>query len=132
MRILSWEEFDVCVEKISCFCSDKSFSGVYGFPRGGLCLAVALSHSLDIPLLDVPRNFSLVVDDVYETGKTLSEVSEMRGVTTFVWFSKVQPKWWNAVQIVSPEEWLVFPWENKQLIEHDQKAYLRSRLLFND
>lgn len=128
MRILTWQEFDVCVEHILYSCSGKNFSGVYGFPRGGLCLAVALSHALNIPLLERPQINSLVVDDVYETGKTLSQVIQMSRVTTFVWFSKVQPEWWNAVQIVDAEEWIVFPWENQTLVEQDRKAYLLSRL----
>ncbi len=127
MRILSWDEFDLCIGTIVNACTENSFCGVYGFPRGGLCLAVALSHSLGIPLITEPRNGCLVVDDVYETGKTLSLVSELIEVTTFVWISKIEPQWWNAVEIVDSEDWLVFPWEDRRFAEQDQKAYLLSR-----
>tara|TARA_Y100001968_G_scaffold104788_1_gene94720 strand:+ start:755 stop:1141 length:387 start_codon:yes stop_codon:yes gene_type:complete len=127
MRKLRWEEFDYCVEQIVQHCSKKNFCGVYGFPRGGLCLAVALSHSLDIPFLQSPQKGSLVVDDVYETGQTLSEVSQKKDITAFVWFSKVQPQWWNAVHIIDPEEWIVFPWEDQKLAKDDQKNYWLSR-----
>ncbi len=127
MRILSWDEFDLCIGTIVNACTEKNFCGVYGFPRGGLCLAVALSHSLCIPLITEPRNGCLVVDDVYETGETLREVSEMIEVTTFVWISKIKPQWWNAVEIVDSEDWLVFPWEDRRFSEQDQKAYLLSR-----
>mgnify|MGYP001174460278 CR=1 FL=1 len=127
MRIISWEEFDLCVKKIVYSCSTESFCGVYGFPRGGLCLAVALSHSLKIPLLQTPTTGSLVVDDVYETGKTLNQVAQLPGITTFVWFSKTQPIWWNAVDIVNSEEWLVLPWENRACAEEDKNAYQLSR-----
>ena len=128
MRLISWEEFNLCIDNISRLCKDKKFCGVYGFPRGGLCLAVALSHSLNIPLLNKPQKNSLVIDDVYETGKTLSQVAVMEGITTFVWFSKVEPKWWSAVQIADPKEWIVLPWENYHLAEQDKKTYDRSRL----
>ena len=46
-------------------------SGIYGIPRGGLCLAVALSHKLNIELLKEPRNNILIVDDIYDSGETL-------------------------------------------------------------
>ncbi len=127
MRILNWEEFNDCVATIADICGDKHLSGVYGLPRGGLCLAVALSHALKIPLLLEPQPFCLVVDDVYETGTSLMEISHMKDITTFVWFSKVQPVWWQAVNIVDLEDWLVFPWENLKFAEQDQQNYQLSR-----
>ena len=42
----TWEEFDKSVEYIANQCKFLEFSGIYGVPRGGLCLAVALSHKL--------------------------------------------------------------------------------------
>jgi len=127
MRILKWEEFNSCIERMTFSCKDKEFTGVYGIPRGGICLAVALSHSLNIPLLTEIESGCLVVDDVYETGKTLNKVLAIPDVTTFVWFSKVTPKWWNAVEIVSSDKWLIFPWENRDRVEEDMKAYQLSR-----
>ena len=127
MRILSWNEFNSCIKLITDACQDKQFYGVYGFPRGGLCLAVALSHSINIPLLEEIKPGCLVVDDVYETGKTLNKVLEVPNTTTFVWYSKVQPQWWNAIEITHPDEWLVFPWENRARAEEDMKAYQNSR-----
>ena len=44
----TWSEFDKSVEQIANKCRFKEFSGIYGVPRGGLCLAVALSHKLKI------------------------------------------------------------------------------------
>ncbi len=120
---LNWQEFDLCVSSITKACSKKAFSGVFGFPRGGLCLAVALSHSLGIPLIDFPKKGCLVVDDVYETGATLRSIAEFPDITFFVWVSKVKPDWWEAVEVCDPAVWLVFPWENKGSAVADQKAY---------
>jgi len=64
----TWSEFDKSVEQIANKCRCKEFSGIYGVPRGGLCLAVALSHKLKIELISEPIKNSLIVDDVYETG----------------------------------------------------------------
>jgi len=49
----TWSEFDKSVEKIANKCRFKEFSGIYGVPRGGLCLAEALSHKLKIELISV-------------------------------------------------------------------------------
>ena len=67
INYFSWSEFDKSVEQIANKCRFKEFSGVYGVPRGGLCLAVALSHKLKIELISEPLKNSLIVDDVYET-----------------------------------------------------------------
>ena len=127
MRMLSWAEFNSCIQSMTKACTDKHFPGVYGFPRGGLCLAVAMSHSLDIPFLETMMPGCLVVDDVYETGKTLNQALEVPNTTPFVWYSKVQPQWWNAIELSQPDEWLVFPWENKGRAEKDMKSYQLSK-----
>ncbi len=127
MKTLSWNEFNSCIESITIACKNKRFSGVYGFPRGGLCLAVAMSHSLNIPFLKELQDGCLVVDDVYETGKTLRNLLAVKDITAFVWYSKITPKWWYAVEVCHPDEWLVFPWENIDRSEADMKAYQMSR-----
>ena len=127
MRLLSWNEFNICVNTITDLCVKKKFSGVYGFPRGGLCLAVAISHSLRIPLLNKLEPNSLVVDDVYETGQTLSQVKEIPNVTAFVWLSKVEVDWWNAVEICDADEWLVFPWEDPCFADQEKEYFHSTR-----
>ena len=51
----TWSEFDNAVEHIASKCMLFEFSGIYGVPRGGLCLAVALSHKLKINLISEPK-----------------------------------------------------------------------------
>ena len=70
MMLLTWQQFDTAVEIIANQYKDrKPFDAVFGIPRGGLCLAVALSHRLEIPLAqEVTGPNVLIVDDVYETG----------------------------------------------------------------
>ena len=87
----TWSEFDKSVEQIANKCRFKEFSGIYGVPRGGLCLAVALSHKLKIELLSEPLKNSLIVDDVYETGLTLTTFKDIEGAVFFVLFSKIKP-----------------------------------------
>ena len=87
----TWSEFDNAVEHIANECKFLKFSGIYGVPRGGLCLAVALSHKLKINLISEPKVNSLIVDDVYETGITLNTFKDIEGAKFFVLFSKSKP-----------------------------------------
>ena len=125
----TWNDFDRSVEYIAKKCEFTKFSGIYGIPRGGLCLAVALSHRLKINLISEPKNYSLIVDDVYETGITLNSYKDIKGATYFVLVSKTKPLWWNAVNISQEEDWIVFPWENKGNSSYDQNKYKINRRL---
>ena len=89
VRIISHEEFLRLIDKLVALIQTsqryggvKPFRGIYGIPRGGLIPAVYLSHRLNIPLvrtLDAVLSDShgpyLIVEDVVDTGKTLSRLS---------------------------------------------------------
>ena len=123
----TWSEFEKSVEYIANKCKVLDFSGIYGVPRGGLCLAVALSHRLKINLISEPLKNSLIVDDVYETGITLNTFKDIEGATFFVLFSKVNPIWWNTVHISEKKEWIIFPWENSLNSKGDRDDYIKKR-----
>ena len=126
----TWEEFDKSVEYIAHKCKFLDFSGIYGIPRGGLCLAVALSHKLKINLISEPIKNSLIVDDVYETGFTLKTFKHIEGAKFFVLFSKKKPTWWNSVYRSERGDWIVFPWENYLNSQSDRQDYIKKRGLF--
>ena len=123
----SWTQFDSSVNYIANKCKLNKFSGIYGIPRGGLCLAVALSHKLNIKLLSEPIKNSLIVDDIYETGLTLKSFRNVEGAIFFVLFSKCKPTWWNTVNFSKENEWIVFPWENQLNYLNDKKEYFKKR-----
>ena len=123
----TWNDFDKSVEQIADKCRLMEFSGIYGVPRGGLCLAVALSHKLKIELISKPIKNSLIVDDVYETGLTLTTFKDIEGAMFFVLFSKIKPIWWNTVFISKKSQWIVFPWENTLNTKSDRKEYIKKR-----
>ena len=127
INYFTWSEFDKSVEHIAKKCRFRDFSGIYGVPRGGLCLAVALSHKLKIELISEPLKNSLIVDDVYETGITLTTFKDIEGAMFFVLFSKRKPLWWNTVFISKKSQWIVFPWENKINSKIDRKEYIAKR-----
>jgi hypoxanthine phosphoribosyltransferase len=127
MRHLSWQDFDRAVEQMARICGGLPISAIYGIPRGGLVLAVALSHRLELPLLTQPQPGCLVVDDVYETGRTLAPYRDLEGATLLVWISKAEPLWWQAVEVYSSAEWIVFPWENGERAAVDERRYRQQR-----
>ena len=125
---LGWDQFDRAVHALSDQFSAFELSGVFGVPRGGLCLAVALSHSLDLPLLGNPTPDALIVDDVYETGRTLVALRlQFPQATYAVWVSKCPPQWWFAADVLVTPEWLLFPWENVDQALADEQTYRFSR-----
>ena len=129
MIYFTWSVFDKAVEHIANECKFLEPSGIYGVPRGGLCLAVALSHKLEINLISKPKKNSLIVDDVYETGVTLNTFKDIEGTKFFVLFSKIKPTWWNTVFISKKSEWIVFPWENTSNSKNDRNDYIKKRVL---
>ena len=127
INYFTWSEFDKSVEHIANKCKFLEFSGIYGVPRGGLCLAVALSHKLKIKLIAEPMKNSLIVDDIYETGITLNTFKGIEGAMFFVIFSKIKPSWWNTVHISEKDEWIVFPWEDTLNVQRDLNEYNKKR-----
>ena len=72
----TWQEFAEDVDKIVQLIreSGRIFKNIYGPPRGGLVLAVCLSHQLGIPMILDESEITaktLVVDDIADTGETL-------------------------------------------------------------
>lgn len=132
MRLLSWQDFDQAVERLSRRClasaaGGRRFTGIHGIPRGGLVLAVTLSHRLELPLLSEAQPGCLVVDDIHETGRTLAPYRQLDGCQLMVWISKTElDGLWAAEEMRSPE-WVLFPWENRQRAEADAQAYRESR-----
>ena len=126
-RYFTWSEFDKSVDYIANQCKYWKLSGIYGVPRGGLCLGVALSHKLNIKLIEKPLKNSLIVDDVFETGRTLSNFKNIEGANFFVLVSKSKPIWWNSVNLTDRKEWIIFPWENKNNELIDKNEYCKKR-----
>ena len=125
MRILTWADFDHAVEQIAT--AYPGAPAVYGFARGGLCLSVAISHRIGIPHLRDPEPSCLVVDDIYETGKTLATLRHLPGACHAVWISKVTPTWFHAVEVTHDPSWVLFPWESPTYAQEDCNAYHASR-----
>ena len=122
-RYLSWQDVEEAVERLATniIASKKEIVNVVGLPRGGLIPAVMLSHKLNVPFIseddeaDTGEGYTLVVDDICDSGNTLQEYQDYEDILTVTLHHKtsacVEPSfWWR----LAPEnEWIVYPWESK-------------------
>ncbi len=116
----SWQSFDDAMEVIANRVRAEGYlqyiKRIYGIPRGGLVLAVKLSHKLGLPLTTLEHVIAygqtLVVDDISDTGDSLGHIGKlaiciatihMVPGTTFV------PDIW--VEERAEDTWIVYPWE---------------------
>lgn len=120
---INWKTIDelITVMARKILASDANIQGVYGIPRGGLIPAVLLSHKLGVPLVTTVKNNTLIVDDISDSGETLSSVllrlsypeNPPRSLYTATVFERESTSF-NPDFIgkyVEYEDWIVFPWE---------------------
>lgn len=115
---ITWKQIDEAVDIVyNKIPNDikNSLRGIYGIPRGGLVAAVMLSHKLNIPIFDSPRvRPILIVDDIADTGGTLTPFKDTNDVYIATLFYHVQsitiPNYWAFTK---SDRWQVYPWETK-------------------
>jgi len=86
-------------------------TSIFGIPRGGLIIAVKLSHLLGVPLTliqPLKDNNCLVVDDVADTGATLEKFKNYKTATLhYKPWSSVKPTYY----VEETTDWIIYPWE---------------------
>ena len=117
----NWEDIEGRVNDLCQRLKHESFEAVYGVPRGGLIIAVLVSHILGIPLITSLRDMYgkkfLVVDDIADTGRTLEKLKKLEvcNGATFATLdyhkqSSVVPDCWISEK---GDRWIVYPWERE-------------------
>ncbi len=112
---LSWKKFDEMIRELIKQITERKikFDGIYGIPRGGLPIAICLSHKLNLPLLLYPSKQSLVVDDISDDGKTLNSFRDKFIATLYTTdWTITKPNCWVDKKM-SKDDWIVFPWEGE-------------------
>ena len=113
--LLDWEEIDrlvnILCEKITT--EIPSIDSVMGLPRGGLIPAVMVSHRLGLPLVTLPEPHTLVIDDIADSGVTLTNTP---GIYTAVLHYKphtsvFKPDLYSV--LYKGDDFLVYPWEHE-------------------
>lgn len=123
LRMFTWDEFDEAVAN-----TERPVGhNLYPIARGGYIYAVALSHKYGIRIAEKPDKMSVVIDDVADSGKTLTALRFRHGnLPAYVLFKKDTTfgKGIHAAHILGQDEWVVFPWENKEKALDDFKQYM--------
>ena len=117
IKVLDYDEFVTACKYIAKTIRKNymdKIDNIFGVPRGGLVLAVYLSHALDLPIVTEVKNArTLVVDDIADTGETLKKFNEFDyGITATIYYheqSIVEPDIWVYEK---RDKWIQFPWEN--------------------
>lgn len=99
--------------------SGKKFDKVVGIVRGGCIIAVYTSHQLGIPYslreCILPNDKVLIVDDVSDTGVTLSPFKKDKNVTIATLHMKegtsVVPDFY--VKKIPKDVWIKYPYEKE-------------------
>lgn len=128
LRYYTWEEFDDAVNRTQRPICD----GLFAIPRGGLVYALALSHKFGLPILSRATKKSVYVDDIADSGRTHLKYKLTHGnapLHVLLRRETLSPIGINAVDTFT-EDWIVFPWENKDKALEDYEQYrIRQRNL---
>lgn len=108
---VTWDQVEEFVDRISLVA--KASKGVYGVPRGGLILAVMISHAAGIPLLMAPCSGCIIVDDIADTGETLKRYSGKHFIATMYYHKQCsfEPDFWLYEK---KDGWIIYPWEDPE------------------
>jgi len=124
---VTWEQIEQDVDKIvSDLLKHADIDYVVGIPRGGLIIAVMISHRLGVKHmtidhlekleefdLDIDKKKILIVDDISDSGQTLKRFRkdyttatlDVRNTTIAI------PQFY--VNWLDNADWVVYPWERK-------------------
>ena len=108
-RKITFEEYDNAIsllaQKIKA--SGKKYTAVYGIPRGGYYPAIQLSNILGIPAITSPINGVLIVDDIMDSGATLTPYTQDKAV---VYCKDIEKAEKSGIFYAEPfNEWLDIP-----------------------
>jgi len=132
-RIITYPEYGELVDELVDLVKTTKFDCIYGIPRGGLPIAVHLSHHTNKSLIDyelVPWDFYidkklLIVDDIIDTGLSLDSILQLFrnhvvDVTVATLFKRPSINMKDHIFVEESSEWIVFPWE---LLDEEPSEY---------
>lgn len=125
-EFVDWEAFENATNNIKDYIIYENIrvDYVYGLPRGGLCLAVKLSHLLGKPFIielnDSYKNV-LILDDITDSGETIKPFFERKeklqsNDTVITWHLntnnyRIEPDYY----VQKTNKWVVYPWESENV-----------------
>ena len=107
----------------------KGYSGIYPIPMGGFPVAAKLSERLGLSIIPKTQidSRTLIVDDLIDSGKTISQFPDHDKAVLLVKHKIPNPK--NTTvgrELRNPNQWIIFPWEDEKT--PDITHHITSRL----
>ena len=123
---LGYREYGAMMERLTRLVGERAPTHVFGPPRGGLPIAVHLSHHLDIPMLTEDEVFGkrwdggdllCLADDIVDTGVTFARLvnlleSEEVPYVTAALLVKPHAGILPHIHLGETTRWIIFPWEH--------------------
>ena len=124
-QFYSWKEFENDCDKLAALIkkSGGKIDSLYGIPRGGLIMAVRLSHKLGLPVIMHDANVgsgTLIVDDIADTGETMMSFLGKKHYITATLFYNPESKCVPTYFCRKKTNWVVFPWEEENTSKYDE------------
>lgn len=112
----SWNKFEVALPYLTALAKkNREIKFLYGVPRGGIALAVALSQTTGFPIIDSydekPSNEVLVCDDILDSGATRRKFSNSDFICLHARAGYQELKLTTHVAHIIQDQWVVYPWE---------------------
>lgn len=125
ITVLDWSDVDEAAEKLAKRHKDLGHVAVYGIPTGGSVIAPLVAKYLNVPVSPWVRGASLIVDDLVDSGRTLSRMLTSKGDSLHACshvigfgmpmvdalYRKSTSPTRLASQAVLIDGWAQFPWE---------------------
>lgn len=119
---LRWIDVKFITKHFSTKLKGENIKNIYGIPRGGLVVAVLMSHLLDLPVItrkDLITKDTLLVDDIIDSGDSIMELvgylneKKINGNLVFSLYKRYNTKYTGqslSVELKN-DNWIIFPWE---------------------
>lgn len=117
-----WIPFEKDAEKLAAKIMEMGKPrNIYGKPRGGLCMAVKLSHRLKVSMIYEEAQIgpdTQIVEDICDTGATLSGLARLTKRPVMAVFCNNETRRIEVPDLLYCEEsggcWVIFPWETEE------------------
>lgn len=121
MKIITWDEFDLICKNLINKIDTEKIQLIYGIPRGGLVVAIRISHLLNIPitfdLYKCDNENILICDDICDTGHTLEPYKNDYKI--LVLHKNINSSFRPDYFYEETNEWIFYPWETMNTSKAD-------------